>query len=281
MDKIGIEIVDDNEINIRLIQTILESREEFQVVGVATDGETAIRNIKAHEPDVVLLDIIMPGVDGLGVLEDIRRDAEVKKQPKILMVTAIGRDDITCEAFQKGADYYIMKPFVAQELIRHITMTLQPKPQKAQAGIAGTDMRRAELEKEESDLQVMLESDIMKIFASLGISAIAGGYRYLRDAVILAVTEPQVMNRVTKDLYPVIAEKYEATKDNVERQIRRAIEIGWGRADLQAISRYFGYTIDGQKGKPTNSEFIAQIADYLRLDYMKQGVLVQAASGNQ
>lgn len=271
MSKITVEIVDDNEINVAMLRNIVSAQEEFEVIGTAFDGETAITDIMEKEPDVVLLDIVMPGIDGIAVLERIRASKDLKKQPKILMVTAIGRDDITCEAFQKGADYYIMKPFIAAELVKNIKSVCTSLGHGAKENQVVQQKMKEELEQEESSLQIVLESDIMKIFSRLGISSIAGGYPYLKEAVMLAVNEPKVLNRVTKGLYPVIAEKFGATKDNVERQIRRAIEIGWGRADLNAINEYFGYTVDERKGKPTNSEFIAQIADFIRLDYMKQG----------
>lgn len=275
MRKLTIEIVDDNAINVELLRGIVEAEDEFEVAGCAMDGRMAVEHVKTRCPDAVLLDIIMPGMDGMAVLSAIRSDKEISKQPKILMVTAIGRDQITCEAFHKGADYYIMKPFMASELVKNIKMVCRPR-ENAVSGAYPNKLQTVEsLELEQAALQAALESDIMEIFASLGISTIAGGYRYLRDAILMAVSEPQVLNKVTRDVYPVIAEKYSATRDNVERQIRRAIEVGWSRADLDAIIRYFGYTVDERRGKPTNSEFIAQIADHIRLDYMKQGKNLQ------
>jgi two-component system response regulator (stage 0 sporulation protein A) len=287
MDEIRIEIVEDNEINIQMMENILRTQEDFRVVGTARSGVEALENIREHVPDVVLLDIIMPEVDGMTVLEDIRRASDLPKQPKILMVTAVGKDDITLEAFRKGADYYIMKPFVACELVKHIRMTMQPQEPTAgwyavEGGQAdGFCAREKEAQtirefggNEKASLQIMLESDIMNIFARLGISTVAGGYRFLKEAVLMAVEDPGVMNRVTRDLYPIIAERHGATRENVERQMRRAIEVGWNRADLEAIDEYFGFTVNLQRGKPTNSEFIAQIADYIRLDYRRQGRLI-------
>lgn len=267
MGKLNVAIADDNEKMLRLLGQIIESDDELNVVGTAKDGEEAYRMIKDTEPDVVLLDIIMPQLDGLGVLEKVNHDKSIKKHPVFIMISAIGQEDITDDAFQKGADYYIMKPFdnkVVIDRIKHIKRRTAAKPQemKAKEGYRENSALAEEETKEHN-----LEADVTAIIHEIGVPAHIKGYQYLRDAIVMSVGDMEMLNSITKILYPTIAKKYQTTSSRVERAIRHAIEVAWSRGKMDTIDEMFGYTIHNGKGKPTNSEFIALITDRIRLEY--------------
>lgn len=262
MEKLNVAIADDNERMLRLLGDIIESDEELNVVGTAKDGEEAYNVIKTKEPDVVLLDIVMPKLDGLGVLDKVNRDKTLKKHPTFIMISAIGQEKITEDAFHLGADYYIMKPFDNDMVIDRI------KYVKNHVNVKNMENRKVNayekaLEAEEHNL----EADVTEIIHEIGVPAHIKGYQYLRDAIIMSVNDMEMLNSITKILYPTIAKKYQTTPSRVERAIRHAIEVAWSRGKMDTIDEMFGYTIHNGKGKPTNSEFIALITDRIRLEY--------------
>ncbi|MDD6217387.1 MAG: sporulation transcription factor Spo0A [Roseburia sp.] len=262
MEKLNVAIADDNERMLRLLGDIIESDEELNVVGTAKDGEEAYNVIKTKEPDVVLLDIVMPKLDGLGVLDKVNRDKTLKKHPTFIMISAIGQEKITEDAFHLGADYYIMKPFDNDMVIDRI------KYVKNHVNVKNMENRKVNayekaLEVEEHNL----EADVTEIIHEIGVPAHIKGYQYLRDAIIMSVNDMEMLNSITKILYPTIAKKYQTTPSRVERAIRHAIEVAWSRGKMDTIDEMFGYTIHNGKGKPTNSEFIALITDRIRLEY--------------
>ena len=263
MEKLNVAIADDNERMLRLLGDIIESDDELNVVGVARDGEEAYHVIKAKEPDVVLLDIVMPKLDGLGVLDRVSQDTSIKKHPAFIMISAIGQEKITEDAFARGADYYIMKPFDRNIVLDRIK-TLNRRKNKVRKEIG----RPVEMEKkpEKYSLQT-LEEDVTEIIHEVGVPAHIKGYQYLRDAIILSVNDMEMLNSITKVLYPTIAKRHQTTPSRVERAIRHAIEVAWSRGKMDTIDALFGYTVSNGKGKPTNSEFIALIADKIRLEY--------------
>lgn len=260
MGEINVAIADDNERILDLLGEIISSDKELNLVGKANNGEDAYHLIKEKQPDVVLLDLIMPKMDGLSVMEMVGGDKDLKKQPDFIVVTAVGRERITEDAFRKGASYYIMKPFNnemvlnriknANHLIRH-----EMKTQSAQ----GLKMEEAP--------EVNLENRVTDMIHEIGIPAHIKGYHYLRDAIIMAVEDMDVLNAITKVLYPTVAKMHQTTASRVERAIRHAIEVAWSRGKLDTLDDLFGYTVSNGKGKPTNSEFIALIADTIRLEY--------------
>lgn len=263
MEKLNIAIADDNERMLRLLADIVESDEELSVVGTARDGEEAYQVIQEKEPDVVLLDIVMPKLDGLGVLERINRDRTLKKHPAFIMISAIGQERITENAFDLGADYYIMKPFDNDMVINRIK-----KVKNRTLGVKGLESRKVNAyEKLEEEEEPNLEADVTEIIHEIGVPAHIKGYQYLRDAIIMSVNDMDMLNSITKILYPTIAKKYQTTSSRVERAIRHAIEVAWSRGKMDTIDEMFGYTIHNGKGKPTNSEFIALITDRIRLNY--------------
>ena len=257
MGKIQVAIADDNARMIEIMDELLRQDEEIQVIGHATDGVEAINMIREKEPDVVLLDIIMPKLDGLGVLEKVQADKEIKKQPAFIILSAMGHENVTEEAFELGACYYMLKPFDAYSLIKKVKQASVKKVKKNFVPVDGSKQMT----------QHSLEVVVTNMIHEIGVPAHIKGYQYLRDSIMLAVSDMDILNSITKQLYPDIAEKYHTTPSRVERAIRHAIEVAWGRGKMDTIHELFGYTVHVEKGKPTNSEFIALIADRIRLEY--------------
>lgn len=262
MEKLNVAIADDNERMLQVLGDIVRSDEEFHVVGTAKDGEEAYEMIKKKEPDVVLLDIVMPKLDGLTVMDKVKNDRSIKKHPAFIMISAIGQEKITEDAFELGADYYIMKPFDSDVVINRI------KHVRDSANRKTTELRKVSpYEKKENLEERNLENDVTNIIHEIGVPAHIKGYQYLREAIMMSVTDMEMLNSITKILYPSIAKKFQTTPSRVERAIRHAIEVAWSRGKMDTIDELFGYTIHNGKGKPTNSEFIALIADKIRLEY--------------
>ena len=212
---------------------------------------------------MVLLDIIMPKLDGLDVLDRVRNDRSIKKHPAFIMISAIGQERITEDAFSRGADYYIMKPFDNDMVLNRIKHV-----RDGMAGGGNTELRKVNAyEKAEEFSERSLEADVTEIIHEIGVPAHIKGYQYLREAIIMSVGDMDMLNSITKILYPTIAKKYQTTSSRVERAIRHAIEVAWSRGKMDTIDELFGYTIHNGKGKPTNSEFIALITDRIRLKY--------------
>ena len=264
MEKLNVAIADDNERIVELLDRIVSSDEELNVVGKAGNGEELYDIIKAKEPDVVLLDIIMPKVDGLTVMERVNEDKNMKKRPAFIVITAVGQEKITEDAFALGANYYILKPFdndMVISRIKHVRVKIAARRiSRRFAGLMPTKSKAEYIERN-------LETDVTEIIHEIGVPAHIKGYQYLRDAIIMSVGDMDMLNSITKILYPTIAKKHQTTPSRVERAIRHAIEVAWSRGKMDTIEELFGYTVSGGKGKPTNSEFIALIADKIRLEY--------------
>ncbi len=264
MQITNVAIADDNENMLRLLADIVTRDEELHVVGTAKNGEEVCDLIRTKEPDIVLLDIVMPKLDGLGVMDRINRDQSLRKHPFFIIVSAIGQQTVTEDAFRLGASYYIMKPFDKEALVSRIKMVRDfNKTNTAQMHmISGPDSQQ-------KNSPPNLESIVTDMIHEIGVPAHIKGYQYLREAIIMSVNDIDMLNSITKILYPTIAKKFQTTSSRVERAIRHAIEVAWSRGKMDTIDELFGYTIHNGKGKPTNSEFIALIADKIRLDYMK------------
>ena len=262
MEKLNVAIADDNDRMIHLLSDIVKSDSELQIVGTAKDGEEAYNLIKSKEPDVVLLDIVMPKLDGLSVMNKIKNDRNIRKYPAFIIITAIGQEKITEDAFSMGADYYIMKPFDNEMVLKRIKYVKEQNNQTISEG-----KKYNVYEKKEDYQEINLESDVTDIIHEIGVPAHIKGYQYLREAIMMSVEDIEMLNSITKILYPTIAKKFQTTPSRVERAIRHAIEVAWSRGKMDTIDELFGYTIHNGKGKPTNSEFIALIADKIRLEY--------------
>ena len=258
MGMLSVAIADDNERMLEVLDSIVKKDDEIRIVGKANNGEDVYHMIKEKEPDVVLLDLIMPKLDGLSVMERINHDHSIKKHPKFIVISAIGQEGITEDAFNLGAHYYIMKPFDNEMVLSRV---------RAMKNFSGTEMNRGfgdrqHLEKRKLD---NLENDVTDMIHEVGVPAHIKGYQYLRDAIIMVIEEPEMLNSITKILYPTIAKRNQTTPSRVERAIRHAIEVAWSRGNMDIINSLFSYTVSTGKGKPTNSEFIALIADKIRL----------------
>lgn len=262
MEKLNVAIADDNEKMVEMLGKLIDEDNELELVGKAHNGEEICKIIQNKEPDVVILDIIMPKVDGLSVMERLQTENSGKKMPSFIVVSAVGQERITEDAFTLGADYYMLKPFDNQLLLNRIKHMRRGGLRQSRE-----ISRQAPPEKNPQKMFGSLENDVTNIIHEIGVPAHIKGYQYLRDAIILAVNDMEMLNSITKILYPTIAKRHQTTPSRVERAIRHAIEVAWSRGKMDTIDALFGYTVSTGKGKPTNSEFIALIADKIRLEY--------------
>lgn len=258
-EKVKLVIADDNKEFRGVLRDFLLSKEVFDIVAMADDGIKAIEAVERYEPDILILDIIMPHLDGLGVLEKMHK-SNLKKFPKVIILSAVGHDKITQRAINMGVDYYIIKPFNFDSFVERLLQISGFETSKVQ-------MRNKEIVYNESaKKELSLEAKITEILHEVGVPAHIKGYQYLRTAIIEVVNNVELLGAITKELYPSIAVKYSTTASRVERAIRHAIEVACNRGKIETINNIFGYTIHNNKGKPTNSEFIAMISDKLRLE---------------
>ena len=276
MENVNVVIVDDNPMILNTLDEVISSEAGLSVIGRADNGKDAIDMIKDTQPDVVLLDLVMPQMVGITVVENIKKKTSMLKNPAFIILSAVGGEQMTEEAFQAGANYFLMKPFDKDILVNKIRRIgkrpVRPVPGKVlEAPLKAATPEEAAMNREEY-MKEHLETDITKMLHELGIPAHIKGYQYLRDAISMVVRDREMMEAVTKILYPEIAKKNYTSSSRVERAIRHAIEVAWGRGSLEVIDELFGYTISTGKGKPTNSEFIALIADKICLDYKKIGI---------
>ncbi|MDI7247802.1 MAG: sporulation transcription factor Spo0A [Bacillota bacterium] len=246
-------IVDDNHELCEVLKEFIDAQPDMEVAGIAYDGLEAIESISTTSPDVVILDIIMPHLDGIGVLERLARQ-DIPRRPRFVMLTAIGQEHMTQRIIELGADYYILKPFDVDTLAQRIRQVAQ-----------GGDVVR---KKKAGPVEVArdLNTEVTRIIHEMGIPANIRGYMYIREAIIMVVNEVGLLNGVTKELYPRVAQKFDTTPPRVERAIRHAIEIAWTRGNIEFLNDVFGHTVSSEKGKPTNSAFIARVADKLRIE---------------
>ena len=255
-EKIKIFIADDNAEFASILTQFLSKQEDMEIIGTANDGLEAVEKITTLKPDVALLDVIMLNLDGIGVLEKLN-DLKVDL-PICIMLSGVGQDKITSRAINLGAQYYMVKPFELEILVKRIRELTEVK---LPTQITYIGAQNSIGKKEES-----LEAKVTHIIHDVGVPAHIKGYQYLREGIIMAIEDVEVINQITKQLYPDLAKKYHTTASRVERAIRHAIEVAWGRGQLEIVESIFGYTVNANKGKPTNSEFIAMIADKLRLE---------------
>ena len=245
MNKINVAIADDNQRTVEMMTELLEQESDIEVIASADDGEEALRIIKEKQPDVVL--------------ERLQTE-DLSKRPIIIMVSAMGQENVCEEAMELGASYFILKPFDLRTIIKQIKQAKikQQIPERPFVSVP---------EKIHGLTENQLEIIITNMIHEIGVPAHIKGYQYLRDSIMMAVCDMDILNSITKQLYPSIAQKFDTTPSRVERAIRHAIEVAWGRGNMDTIDALFGYTIHAGKGKPTNSEFIALIADKIRLEY--------------
>jgi two-component system, response regulator, stage 0 sporulation protein A len=258
--KIKVCVVDDNRELVGLLEEFINSQEDMEVVGIAYNGQDCLELLENSNPDVLVLDIIMPHLDGLAVLGKMRESGK-KPMPNVIMLTAFGQEDVTKKAVELGASYFILKPFDMEHLatnIRQVSGQSVSVLRKSQTG-----GYRPQTESKSKNL----DASITSIIHEIGVPAHIKGYMYLREAISMVYNDIELLGSITKVLYPDIAKKFNTTASRVERAIRHAIEVAWSRGNIESISSLFGYTVSMTKAKPTNSEFIAMVADKLRLEH--------------
>lgn len=259
MSTIKVGIAEDNKDFCNMMTDYFDAYDDIQIVFTAHDGLKTLEEIKNGSPDILILDMIMPHLDGLGVLESLN-NTELESYPKVIVLTALGHETVTHKAIELGADYYIVKPFSFDILLQRIRQLAGKEKQFCQPSAAKNAKHTSYAQK--SDLEI----EITNMIHEIGVPAHIKGYQYLRDAIMMVVDDMDLLSAVTKELYPAIAKKNNTTPSRVERAIRHAIEVAWNRGRVETINNLFGYTVAEDKGKPTNSEFIAIISDKIRLE---------------
>ncbi len=255
MDTVRVVVADDN-IQLRdMVAEYLKMQSGLEVAAVAENGIEAIQAVQEHEPDVLICDLIMPKMDGYAVLERLSA-MHLAKQPGVIALTALGRDDFIARAINLGVKYYMVKPIDLAALAQRV---FEAAGEMTRADTMG--MRR----QPEPDNAASLEERIANLFLTVGIPAHIKGYQYLREAVKMAIESPDIMGRITKELYPGIARRFGTTASKVERAIRHAIEVAWNRGRIEALDEAFGRNVCSLDDKPTNGEFIALVSDRLRI----------------
>ena len=243
-------IADNTEEFCNSLSAALKRADGFQILGTANDGEQAIRMVTERKPDVLVLDLMLSKQDGLSVLKAI---SSMERRPVTLATSRFVTDYVATAAANLGVRYLMLKPCDMSALVERLEE------------IRGGESQRQSAARRGSAATTSIESMVTSIIHEIGVPAHIKGYQYLREAIIIAVNDMDVINAITKVLYPQVAKTFQTTPSRVERAIRHAIEVAWDRGDLDTLQRFFGYTVSNTKGKPTNSEFIALIADKLQL----------------
>ena len=247
-NKISVLLADANEEFRALLQKRLDNTETFRVVGSTGDGMEALQLIQREVPQLVVVDLVLPGLDGMSLL---RRMSEMDLRPKSVVVSSFCTDRVVTEACELDVSYFLPKPCDEETLMQKLHQLAQENAPRL------TEAER-------------LQGEVTAMLHEIGVPAHIKGYQYVREAIVLTVQNMDIINAVTKVLYPEVAKAFQTTPSRVERAIRHAIEVAWDRGDLETLQKYFGYTVSISKGKPTNSEFIAMLSDRLALERRKR-----------
>ena len=235
-------LADANEDFRNMLREVVEKTDRFSVVGCTGDGTEAMELIRVQKPDLAVVDLVLPGTDGFCMLKLLREEGT-----KVIVLSAFCTDQAVAEVMNLGAAFFMPKPCQAEALLDRMQAVFGQPATPEEQGSA-------------------LKNQVTAIIHEIGVPAHIKGYQYLREAILIAVDDVEVINAVTKVLYPAVAKRFATTPSRVERAIRHAIEVAWDRGDLETLQKYFGYTVSNSKGKPTNSEFIAMISDRLILE---------------
>ena len=252
MEKITVLLADSSAEYRMALREEMEKSGDFRVVGEAEDGQHTVQMVRQMKPQILILDAMLPLLDGMAVLRTLREQDE--QPPCCIMLSAFCAERFQREAERLGVYIFLPKPVNNESLMEHMRRAVRPEEPAA-------------------PVLPQLEGQVTAIIHEIGVPAHIKGYQYLREAIIITVQDMDVINAVTKVLYPEVAKRFHTTPSRVERAIRHAIEVAWDRGDLETLQGYFGYTVNSAKGKPTNSEFIAMIADRIRLRKKNQDPL--------
>ena len=244
-------LADDNQSILQVLQDYFQRKGDVDVVAAVSDGTEIAEGIRIHRPDILIMDIIMPRRDGFMALEEIRGMEEALR-PRVIVLTGLSRDDFIARAISLGASYYMVKPFDLHLLHSRVLEVA------GEGGMAAAEIAQPSLPEQST------EERITSIFLTLGIPAHIKGYQYLREAVLMVLENRDVINRITKELYPGIARRFDTSASKVERAMRHAIEVAWSRGRLDAVNRMYGYRVFDAMDKPTNGECISCISELVR-----------------
>ncbi|MCL1990064.1 MAG: sporulation transcription factor Spo0A [Defluviitaleaceae bacterium] len=264
MNNIKVLIADDNYDLAGPLAEFLNLQADMEVISSHRNGAEVLDAMKHQQADILLLDVIMPETDGISVLETLKNNETLYKRPRnIIMFTAFNQEKVMMKAAELGASYFVMKPFEMNKIVEIIKEVHQNYSYSLKVDHANPVFGAVNQMNEGFDL----EAEITYVLHEIGVPAHIKGYLYLREAIDMIYHEIELLGSITKTLYPDVAKKYKTTSSRVERAIRHAIEVAWTRGNHDATTKIFGYTVNKEKAKPTNSEFIAMIADRLRLQH--------------
>lgn len=265
--KFKVLVADNSEFARKDLRDFLQNSDQVELINIVDNGKDAYHMIVDDMPDIVLIDVILPVMDGFTVIEKTNGNKSLRKKPAFIIISSMGNQSMVEYACKLGVFYYMMKPYNLDSMLHRIVQTMR----------SDREIKREAKRKERihsmqeygmgSYIENTLENDVTDIIREIGIPAHIKGYQYIREAIMMTVNDINLLNYITKLLYPTIAKKYKTTSSSVERAIRHAIEVAWNKGQIDVLEDMFGYTISAGKGKPTNSEFIALIADKLRLEY--------------
>ncbi|MBQ8808651.1 MAG: sporulation transcription factor Spo0A [Clostridia bacterium] len=262
--KIKLLIADSNHELLAQMKSFFGGKSDIELIGCAADGLDASEKIRQFHPDAVLMDIVLPQLDGIGLLKAINTLPRIHR-PVVIVMSGTKKEHVTNLCMQLGADYFMIKPCDNETVYERIRLLCMPKIAQ---GTLGEILPSDTVSASDRPSDRAIEISVTKTIHSVGVPANIKGYQYLRDAIIMSIKDTELINAVTKQLYPKVALRHNTSPSRVERAIRHAIEVACIRGNEEELYKLFGYTVSNNKGKPTNSEFIAMIADKLRLEML-------------
>lgn len=267
-------ICDDNKDFVSMIYDFLNAQEDIEVVGIAYDGNETLQKINELTPDFILLDVIMPELDGVGVMQRLA-ESNMPNPPAIIVLSAISQDKMIREAINLGAYCFMLKPFEPELLLRRIRSTYEERVKSGSSLKTVINNKNQFVNIPRTNTPLDAEVEVTNLMHSIGIPANISGHQFLREAILLVVEDRGMIGGITKELYPSVAKKHKTTSTKVERAIRHALEVSWNRGRMDLFEKECGYHLDENRGKPTNGEFIAMAADVVRMK-LKQGGAIES-----
>jgi len=242
-------VADENQDMLQFLTKTINNEPNCEVIDTASSGDILYEKIILLEPDIVVFNNLLPQLDGISVIAKVK-EYDMEKCPAFIMIATFFSDEVAAEASSMGVSYLLVKPFPPEALTFRLNSLARERMPKSP----------------EDDKRSLIVRSVTDIIHEVGVPAHIKGYHYVREAIMMAVEDMDILNAITKVLYPAVAKKFDTTPSRVERAIRHAIETAWNRGDIDTLNSFFGYTVSNTKGKPTNSEFIAMIADKLSLE---------------